>query len=250
MPTEISFVNFNSNPIMTVTDSHTGIIYIPCKPICEAIGVAWDAQRVKIQEDEVLNSVAIQITVTASDGKGYKTTCIPLDYLNGWLFKLNPSKVAPEARDRVITYQRECYRVLAKHFQGQSQPQLTKEEIALRKDELQVRKLEVAQQLPANPFLSHSQIQIITDNIADSFAVGKAENNLDKWIGCAQLAEEMGYKLNFSNRVKLGKALMNYELDRKRENRFCNGQYREINVYRECDELREAISDFFEYSVE
>ena len=28
----------------------------------------------------------------------------PLDYLNGWLFKLNPSKVAPEARDRVLTF--------------------------------------------------------------------------------------------------------------------------------------------------
>ena len=122
MPTEILFVNFNSNPIMTVTDSHTGIVYIPCKPICEAIGVAWDAQRVKIQEDEVLNSTTIQIAVVASDGKQRNMTCIPLDYINGWLFKLNPSKVAPEVKDRVIMYQRECYKVLAAHFQGQQQP--------------------------------------------------------------------------------------------------------------------------------
>ena len=122
MPTEISFVNFNSNPIMTVTDSHTGIIYIPCKPICEAIGVAWQSQLEKIKQDEVLSSVITEIVITANDGKDYKTTCLPLDYINGWLFKLNPSKVAPEVKDRVIMYQRECYKVLAAHFQGQQQP--------------------------------------------------------------------------------------------------------------------------------
>jgi hypothetical protein len=217
--------------------------------------VDWDSQRQKIQQDEVLNSVAVQITVVANDGKQREMTCLPLDYLNGWLFKLNPSKVAPEVKGRVIAYQRECYKVLAQHFQGQQQPRipLTKEELALeyqklesRKNELQVKKLELSFKLSDNPYFSHSQIQVITDSIADSFCVGKAENNLDKWIGGAQLAEEMGYKITASNRTKLGKFLMNYELDRKKENRLCNGQCREINVYRECDELREAITAFFE----
>ena len=119
MPNDITFVNFNSNPIMTVTDSQSGIIYIPCKPICEAIGVAWQSQLEKIKQDEVLSSIITEIVIVASDGKQRNMTCIPLDYLNGWLFKLNPSKVAPEARDRVIMYQRECYAVLAKHFQKQ-----------------------------------------------------------------------------------------------------------------------------------
>ena len=119
MSQAINFVNFNSNPIMTVTDSQTGIVYIPCKPICEAIGILWHGQLEKIKQDEVLSSVIQECCITASDGKDYKTTCIPLDYINGWLFKLNPSKVAPEVKDRVIMYQRECYAVLAKHFQKQ-----------------------------------------------------------------------------------------------------------------------------------
>ena len=122
MSQAINFVNFNSNPIMTVTDSHTGIIYIPCKPICEAIGVDWGSQYAKIKQDEVLNSTIVQITIVANDGKQREMTCIPLDYINGWLFKLNPSKVAPEVKDIVIKYQRECYKVLAAHFQGQQQP--------------------------------------------------------------------------------------------------------------------------------
>ena len=104
MPTEILFVNFNSNPIMTVTDNQTGIVYIPCKPICEAIGIAWQRQLDKIKQDEVLSSIVTEMVIVASDGKQRNMTCIPLDYLNGWLFKLNPSKVAPEARDRVLTF--------------------------------------------------------------------------------------------------------------------------------------------------
>lgn len=42
--------------------------------------------------------------------------CIPLDYLNGWLFGINANRVKPEIRDRLIRYQTECYRVLADAF--------------------------------------------------------------------------------------------------------------------------------------
>ena len=104
MPTEISFVNFNSTPVATVINTETGQVFVPVKPICEAIGVDWGSQYTKIQQDEVLNSTIVQCIITASDGKQRNMTCIPLDYLNGWLFKLNPSKVAPEARDRVLTF--------------------------------------------------------------------------------------------------------------------------------------------------
>jgi hypothetical protein len=45
-------------------------------------------------------------------------TCLPLDYLNGWLFGVNANRVKPEVRERVIRYQKECYRVLADAFQG------------------------------------------------------------------------------------------------------------------------------------
>jgi hypothetical protein len=44
-------------------------------------------------------------------------TCLPLDYLSGWLFGINATRVKPEVRDRLIRYQRECYRVLAEAFQ-------------------------------------------------------------------------------------------------------------------------------------
>jgi hypothetical protein len=42
--------------------------------------------------------------------------CLPLKYLNGWLFGVNASRVKPELRERVIQYQRECYDILAQAF--------------------------------------------------------------------------------------------------------------------------------------
>lgn len=122
MPTEILFVNFNSNPIMTVTDSQTGVVYIPCKPICEAIGIDWKGQYEKIKQDDVLSSVMEGITVTASDGKGYKTVCLPLDYINGWLFKLNPSKIRnPITKQKVIFMQKYLYQQIKHIFESYDQ---------------------------------------------------------------------------------------------------------------------------------
>ena len=47
--------------------------------------------------------------------------CLPLDFLNGWLFGVNANRVKPELRERVIQYQRECYRILAQAFQTDDQ---------------------------------------------------------------------------------------------------------------------------------
>jgi hypothetical protein len=46
--------------------------------------------------------------------------CLPLKYLDGWLFGVNANRVKPELRGRVIQYQRECYDILARAFQAQA----------------------------------------------------------------------------------------------------------------------------------
>lgn len=43
--------------------------------------------------------------------------CLPLDYLSGFLFGISASRVKEEIRDRLVRYQRECYKVLAEAFQ-------------------------------------------------------------------------------------------------------------------------------------
>jgi hypothetical protein len=97
-------------------------VYIPIRPICDLLGIDWSAQYRRVNRDPVLskNMQGVAVTTTPSaDGRGggrQEMLCIPLDYLNGWLFGINANRVRDEIRDRLIRYQEECYRVLANAF--------------------------------------------------------------------------------------------------------------------------------------
>ena len=96
-----------------------GEIYIPLRPICDAIGLNWAGQRQRIQRDPVLSKMAtiIQVSREGTRGGNPNMLCLPLDYINGWLFGINADRVRPELRDRVIRYQTDCYKALAEAFQ-------------------------------------------------------------------------------------------------------------------------------------
>lgn len=106
------------NGVDIVTVEHDGDVFVPIKPICEAIGIAADAQRNKIQSDDFFNSTASIIDVVAADEKTREMFCIRLRDVYGWLATINPGKVAPAAREAVTRYRRECYDVLYEHFTG------------------------------------------------------------------------------------------------------------------------------------
>ncbi|WKN21479.1 phage antirepressor N-terminal domain-containing protein [Azotobacter vinelandii] len=112
----IASVDFHGRPLTVITDP-AGEHLVAMKPICEAIGLQWEAQRKRIQRHEVLKSVASVMEATAADGKRYEYICLPLNYLNGWLFGVDASRVKPEIRERLIQYQRECFGVLAAYWQ-------------------------------------------------------------------------------------------------------------------------------------
>lgn len=101
--------------IVMITPSEQRI-YVPVRPICDFLGVAWSAQRRRILDDAVLSEELQAIPVTTAGGP-QEMQCLPLDMLNGWLFGINARRVKDEVRDRLIRYQRECYRVLASAFQ-------------------------------------------------------------------------------------------------------------------------------------
>ena len=42
--------------------------------------------------------------------------CLPLEYLNGWLFGIDENRVAPEIREPLILYKREAYSALHGYF--------------------------------------------------------------------------------------------------------------------------------------
>lgn len=98
-----------------------GTIYVPLRPICELIGVDWAGQARKLNNDPVLSEVSasVDLTLRVSDARQtIRTTmrCLPLDFLNGWLFGINANRVKAEIRPKLIQYQREVYRVLFDAF--------------------------------------------------------------------------------------------------------------------------------------
>lgn len=106
------------NEVDIVTVERDGEIFVPIKPICEAIGIDVDAQRNKLNSDQFFNSTTAIIAAVAADEKEREMYCIRLRDVYGWLATINPGKVAPEAREAVTRYRRECYDVLYEHFTG------------------------------------------------------------------------------------------------------------------------------------
>lgn len=101
-------------------------IFVPIKPISEYLGVDWSSQRQRVMRDEILaeavRGVVITTTPSASGGGGGPQVmlCLPIEMMHGWLFGLQAARVRPELRDKVLRYQRDCYRVLFEAFQAKA----------------------------------------------------------------------------------------------------------------------------------
>lgn len=123
-PIEQKSVLFYEDEItaVVVQSGNERVVFVPLRPLCAYLGLDWSGQRQRINRDPVLSDAVrgVVVTPTPLDDNPFanpqEMLCIPLDYLNGWLFGVNASRVKPELRERLITYQRECYRVLSRHF--------------------------------------------------------------------------------------------------------------------------------------
>jgi hypothetical protein len=93
-----------------------GVRYVALKPIVEGIGLDWKSQHAKVVADEVIGPTVVEITMVAEDGKKRAMTCIPEEFLQGWMFTVSPGKVKASLKQKVIHYKRECYRVLHEAF--------------------------------------------------------------------------------------------------------------------------------------
>ncbi|WP_369326733.1 phage antirepressor N-terminal domain-containing protein [Alcaligenes nematophilus] len=113
----LAIIDFHGNPLAVITTAD-GQRLVAMRPICDAIGLDGDAQLQRIKRDNVLSSTTVVITVVAADGKEREQVCLPLEYLNGWLFGISTSRVKPEIRQRLEDYQRECYQVLNAYWGG------------------------------------------------------------------------------------------------------------------------------------
>lgn len=107
----------NGIEIAAVIDEN-GNIFVPVKPICQALTIDFEGQRQRIARHYILGSTAFTLKAVAADEKEREMLCLPLEYIYGWLFTIDAGQVAESRREAVANYQLECYKALYEHFTG------------------------------------------------------------------------------------------------------------------------------------
>ena len=116
-------ISFNNQSLITVEQN--GNHYVAMKPICENIGLAWEPQVLRIKRDEVLSQGMI-VMIIPTNGGNQNMICLPIEYLNGWLFGIDINRCNPEIRDTLIKYKKECYQALHDYwFNGKAERKTT-----------------------------------------------------------------------------------------------------------------------------
>jgi hypothetical protein len=69
------------NDQVTAVRLKDGRIFVPIRPICESLGLAWNAQFERIGRDPVLSTEVkgIRVTRTPEKGGAQEMTCLPLE---------------------------------------------------------------------------------------------------------------------------------------------------------------------------
>jgi hypothetical protein len=127
-PTDERHIDFYGDDVtaVLVPMGVESTIYVPIRPICDYLGLAWSGQYERLQRDEVLSEALRGVRVTRTPGRGggaQEFLCLPLDLLPGWLFGITTSRIKDETlRQKITRYRRECYRVLWDTFKHEILP--------------------------------------------------------------------------------------------------------------------------------
>jgi len=122
-------LNFNGKEISLVLAE--GQWWVAVKPVCEALGVDYEAQRKQLSADEILSQLPSEQTVVAADNALRKMLCLPEKFVYGWLFGIRS-----ESED-LKKFKLECYNVLWAHFHGRFSALIQRVEIDERIGELE-----------------------------------------------------------------------------------------------------------------
>ncbi len=161
------------------------LVYVPLRPICDYLGVSWSGQRERTLRDAVLKEEVQFVRVTRMNSEQRRGNpnifCLPLDFLNGWLFGINATRVKPEHQEKVIRYQRECYRVLYQTFHPQA--------VTVRSEDTSSN-IQVLEQIRANSLavahLAEQQIEIEQKINLRIENAGRAFNALNRRVSIVE----------------------------------------------------------------
>jgi hypothetical protein len=105
-------VPFYGESIITIETDED--VFVPVKPICERLGLAWQSQLAKLRGAQ--QRWGITLIVIPSSGGAQEMACLPLRKIAGWLATIAISRVKDEAKAALALYQAEADTVLDRHF--------------------------------------------------------------------------------------------------------------------------------------
>ena len=111
----IHHVPFHAETLLVIEDN-LGDRFVVVRPIVDALGLSWSGQHERLNRHPVLSSTVRVTRTVAEDGKDREMVALPLEQFHGWLFTIDASRVKPEAKDKLLAYQRECFDVLHSYF--------------------------------------------------------------------------------------------------------------------------------------
>ena len=144
MKTEIVKVHGKSIECPFENETH----YVAIKSICKALDIDHQKQFDRIKNDPILKD-AYTHTVYASDSSGSRKQqmlCLKLEYVFGWLFSIDDSKVNAKAKPGFIQFKKECYHALYEHFYLRSalyerkERMIAEKKLAIQEVEIQINK--------------------------------------------------------------------------------------------------------------
>lgn len=231
VPVRSQQVAFQGDSLLAV-QVEDGTVYVVMRPISEALGLSWASQFRRLRRDPILADELrfVAIMETNPQGGDPETLCLPLKLLPGWLFGVQPSRVKPELREKILRYQRDCYEVLWQAFQADvmvstelaAYPSSTAALIQIRETALAIARL-AEQQLALETRLDRAA-QVVGDL---QRRLTKVERRLDP---ASVVTDEQAAAI--SNQVKALAALMtSYDPSKNHYQGIFGELYRRFGVY-------------------
>ncbi|MEA4863354.1 MAG: phage antirepressor N-terminal domain-containing protein [Victivallaceae bacterium] len=106
-------IDFQGDKILVVVKN--GTPYVALKPISDALGLAWPRQFTSLKKNKILMEGITNLVIPSAGGV-QEMVCLPLKFLNGWLFRIDINRYSGERLQKLEEYQRECYDVLNDYF--------------------------------------------------------------------------------------------------------------------------------------
>lgn len=110
---EIVKVPFHGDELLASQDAE-GRVWVVLKRMCEALGVHETTQARKLKDKAWATTV--MMTAVAEDGKNRDVFALDIECVPMWLATIEPKRVSEACREKLVSYQRECARVLRDHF--------------------------------------------------------------------------------------------------------------------------------------